>query len=158
MFKRIEQLNHLKLKIMKTIKISVLALTLGLMSFSIVPNPIEKVSKNVLATAITWKSETVEVGEIPQGTPKKIEFEFKNNSKQAVLISTVAGSCGCTATDYTKTPIGAGQVGKITATYNAASIGQFSKTVSVTTTAETSPKILTLKGTVVLAKVEIQKS
>ena len=143
---------------MKIIKISVLAVTLGLMSFSIVPKQIEKVSKFAKATAITWKSETIEVEEIPQGTPKKIEFEFKNNSKQEVIISTVTGSCGCTATDYTKTPIAAGQIGKITATYNAANLGQFSKTVSVTTSAETTPKILTLKGTVVAAKVDSQKS
>ena len=143
---------------MKTIKITVLAFTLGLMSFSIVPKNIEKTTKSTFTNAITWKLESIEVGEIPQGIPKKIEFEFKNNSKQDVLISTVTGSCGCTATDYTKTPILAGQVGKITATYNAANLGQFSKTVSVTTSAETTPKILTLKGTVILAKTEVQKS
>ncbi len=142
---------------MKIIRISVLVVTLGLMSFTIVPKQIEKVSKLVKLTAITWKSETIDVGEIPKGIPKKIEFEFKNNLKQEVIISTVIGSCGCTATDYTKTPIAAGQVGKITATYNATNLGQFSKTVSVTTTAETSSKILTLKGTVVLDKVDSSK-
>lgn len=58
------------------------------------------------------------------------------------------GSCGCTATDYTKEPIKAGKSGTITATFNAANAGAFTKTVSVTTNADDSSKVLTLKGTV----------
>ena len=121
---------------MRTLKIFALVSAFGLLSFS---------SLN----AISWKSETIEMGEIQQGTPKKIEFEFKNTSGKVVLISNVVGSCGCTATDYTKTPIAPKGTGTVTATYNAANLGQFSKTVSVTTSADSNPKILTLKGTVV---------
>lgn len=133
----------------KIIKISMLALTLGLMSFSAIKPINVLVSKSItMAAAISWKSETVDVGEIPQNKPKKIDFEFKNNGKTAVIITNVQGSCGCTATDYTKTPILPGATAKVTATYNAANVGPFSKTVSVTTNAEATPKILTIKGTV----------
>jgi hypothetical protein len=120
---------------MNTIKISFLALTLGLMSFATV-------------SAITWKSESIDVGEIPQGKPKAIVFEFKNTGKTDVIITNVQGSCGCTATDYTKESIKAGKSGIVTATYNAANVGAFTKTVTVTTNADASPKVLTLKGTV----------
>jgi Protein of unknown function (DUF1573) len=120
---------------MNTIKMSLFAFTLSLMSFATI-------------TAITWKSESIDVGEIPQGKPKAIIFEFKNTSNKDVIITNVQGSCGCTATDYTKTPIKAGKSGSVTATYNAANIGAFTKTVSVTTNAEATPKVLTLKGTV----------
>jgi hypothetical protein len=89
------------------------------------------------------------VGTIPQNTPKPIVFEFKNTGKTAVIVTNVQGSCGCTATDYTKTPIAPGKSGTVTATYNAANAGAFSKTVSVTTNAETAVKVLTIKGTVV---------
>ncbi len=134
---------------MKTLKISILALTLGLMSFSVVPNHKKSIVKTVSTSPISWKSETIDVGEIPQGIPKLIEFEFKNTGKTTVKITTVHGSCGCTATDYTKEDIAPGKTAIIKATYNAANMGVFTKTVTVATTAEETPKVLTFKGTVV---------
>lgn len=138
---------------MKIIKISMLALALGLMSFSAIAPVQSLVSTNenteITASTIVWKAETVDVGEIPQGTPKAIVYEFKNTGKTAVVITNVKGSCGCTATDYTKEPILPGKSAKVTATYNAANKGAFTKTVTVTTSAEETPKILTLKGTVI---------
>lgn len=137
---------------MKMIKISMLALALGLMSFSAIA-PVNSLTTDtkveVAAGTIAWKAETIDVGQIPQGTPKAIVYEFKNTGKTAVVITAVQGSCGCTATDYTKEPILPGKSAKITATYNAANKGAFSKTVTVTTSAETTPKILTLKGIVI---------
>jgi len=135
---------------MKIIKISMLALALGLMSFSaIVPAKVIVSKIETAASTIAWKAETIDVGQIPQGTPKAIVYEFKNTGKTAVVITNVQGSCGCTATDYTKEPILPGKTAKVTATYNAANKGAFTKTVTVTTSAETTPKILTLKGTVI---------
>ncbi|MBE8727012.1 DUF1573 domain-containing protein [Flavobacterium hungaricum] len=137
---------------MKMIKISMLALALGLMSFSAVAPVQSLVSETKIAetaSTIVWKAETIDVGQIPQGTPKVIVYEFKNTGKTAVVITQVQGSCGCTATDYTKEPIQPGKSAKVIATYNAANKGAFTKTVTVTTSAETAPKILTLKGTVI---------
>jgi uncharacterized protein DUF1573 len=138
---------------MKIIKISMLALALGLMSFSAIAPVQSLVCTNqgteVTGSTIVWKAETVDVGEIPQGTPKAIVYEFKNTGKTAVVITNVQGSCGCTATNYTKEPILPGKSAKVTATYNAANKGAFTKTVTVTTSAEQTPKILTLKGTVI---------
>ncbi|SHM59423.1 DUF1573 domain-containing protein [Flavobacterium chilense] len=138
---------------MKMIKISMLALALSLMSFSAIA-PIKSLTAETkveatAASTIVWKAETVDVGEIPQGTPKAIVYEFKNTGKTAVVITNVQGSCGCTATDYTKEPILPGKSAKVTATYNAANKGGFTKTVTVTTSAESTPKVLTLKGTVI---------
>jgi hypothetical protein len=137
---------------MKIIKISMLALVLGLMSFSAIA-PVQSLATTAktetAASAIVWKAETIDVGEIPQGAPKAIVYEFKNTGKTAVVITNVVGSCGCTATDYTKEPVLPGKSAKVTATYNAANKGAFTKTVTVTTNAETAPKILTLKGTVI---------
>lgn len=137
---------------MKIIKISMLVLALSLMSFSAIA-PVKSLTAETkiteTASTIVWKTETIDVGEIPQGTPKAIIYEFKNTGKTAVVITQVQGSCGCTATDYTKEPILPGKSAKVTATYNAANKGAFTKTVTVTTSAETAPKILTLKGTVI---------
>jgi len=134
---------------MKTIKITLFAVALGLMSFTVLPA--KSIAKMVEATtsAVSWKSESIDLGEIPQSKPKSIEFEFKNNGKTAVLITDVKASCGCTATDYTKTPVKPGETAKVTATYNAANKGAFTKTITVTTNAETAPKVLSFKGTVI---------
>ncbi|BFM41896.1 DUF1573 domain-containing protein [Flavobacterium sp. CFS9] len=138
---------------MKMIKISMLALALGLMSFSAIA-PLKSLNSETkvaaaAASTVVWKAETIDVGEIPQGTPKAIVYEFKNTGKTAVVITNVVGSCGCTATDYTKEPVLPGKSAKVTATYNAANKGGFTKTVTVTTSAESTPKVLTLKGTVI---------
>lgn len=133
---------------MKVFTYSLLALSLSLMSFTGTP---EKSNATTLqaVSPISWKAESIDVGNIPQGTPKEVTFEFKNTGKSDVIITNVKASCGCTATEYTKTPIKAGQTAKVTATYNAAGKGAFSKTVTVTTNAETTPKVLVLKGTVI---------
>lgn len=134
---------------MKILKISMLALALGLMSFTVISNEENTIVKTTEANAITWKSDIIEVGQIPQGTPKLIEFQFKNTSSKAVVITNVKPACGCTAADYTKESIAPGKTGYVKATYNAAAAGPFTKTVTVTTSAETNPKVLTFKGTVV---------
>ena len=134
---------------MKTIKISILAIAFGLMSFTVKTNDPSPVVKTVTVSPVTWKSEMINLGEIPQGTPKSLDFEFKNTGTTDIIITNVKAACGCTATDYTKTPIKPGKSAKVTATYNAAAKGGFTKTVTVTTNAETAPKVLTFKGTVI---------
>jgi hypothetical protein len=135
---------------MKKLKNALLILTIGLMSFTI--KPIEKnimVKVNV-TTPLVWKSDSVELGQIPQGTPKLIEFEFKNTGTAVIKITDVHGSCGCTATDYTREDIAPGNTGIIKATFSAANVGTFTKTVTVKTTAEDNAKTLTFSGTVVV--------
>lgn len=134
---------------MKTIKFFLLALAFGLMSFTVTTKTINPIVKKSDSSVIIWKSELIELGDIPQNQPKSIDFEFKNNGKTAVIITNVKAACGCTATDYTKTPIQPGETAKVTATYNAAAKGAFIKTVTVTTNAETNPKVLSFKGTVI---------
>lgn len=134
---------------MRILKISLLALTVSLMSFSVISNEVKYEITSTIVSAISWKSDSVDVGQIPQGTPKNIEFEFKNTGDKPVIITNVKPACGCTAADYTKDPIAPGKSGFIKAIYNAAAPGAFTKTVTVTTSAEETPKVLTFKGTVV---------
>ena len=134
---------------MKKLQISVLALTLSLMSFSVLPVSKNNKTISISKAPISWKSEIIDLGEIPQNIPKSMDFEFKNTGTKSVLITKVQGSCGCTATDYTKNAIEIGKSGKVTATFNAANKGAFTKTVTVTTSADETPKVLTFKGTVI---------
>lgn len=103
----------------------------------------------MIADAVKWKSESIDVGNIPQGKPKVIRFEFTNMTSKPIIIQNVAPSCGCTTADYTKTPILPGKKGFVEASYNAANPGAFMKTVNVTTSDSKTPKTLSFKGTVV---------
>jgi hypothetical protein len=99
-------------------------------------------------TGLTFKDDAYSFGDIEKGKPVTHEFSFKNTSKQTVLITGVKASCGCTAADYTKTPIKPGESGMVKATYNAANEGAFTKTVTVTANDTETPKVLTIKGKV----------
>lgn len=134
---------------MKTIKITLFAAVLGLMSFTVLPSKTVETAIEITTSAVTWKSESIDLGEIPHNKPKNIEFEFKNTGKSTVIITDVKAACGCTATEYTKTPVKPGETAKVVATYNAAAKGAFTKTVTVTTNADTTPKVLSFKGTVI---------
>ena len=98
---------------------------------------------------LKWEKETHEFGTIEQGKPVSYEFTFTNTTSKDVTLTNVKASCGCTATNYTKTAVKPGEKGTVTATYNAAAGGAFHKTVTVMTSEENSaPKIITIKGTV----------
>ncbi len=58
-------------------------------------------------------------GEIKKGTVAQHAFTFKNEGKADLEIKSVAPSCGCTASDYTKI-VPPGQEGKITLAFNSA--------------------------------------
>jgi len=105
-------------------------------------------TKAAVPSGITWKEDVHSFGDIEKGKPVSHDFSFKNTTKQTILITKVQASCGCTATNYTKTPIKPGETGTVTATYNAATPGNFTKTVTVTTNDSEVNKILTIKGKV----------
>jgi hypothetical protein len=98
--------------------------------------------------SLVWKSESVDLGNIPQNKPVKVSFEFTNSSDAPVIISNVATSCGCTGATYSKEAIRPEESSLISVTYNAALLGVFNKTITVTL-ANNETKQLVIKGTVV---------
>lgn len=78
-----------------------------------------------------FTSETFDFGKIKQNTPKVATFVFTNMTKAPLIIDQAAPSCGCTVSDYTKTPIAPGKTGMVKATYDAAAIGRIDKTITV---------------------------
>ena len=151
--------------IMKTLKLSALALV-GAFFFvaqgasaqqTAAKKPVvatQDAPKNMTPSGITWKEDSHNFGDIEKGKPVSHEFSFKNTTKQTILITNVKASCGCTATNYTKTPIKPGESATVTATYNAANPGSFSKNVTVTTNDSDVNKILSIKGKVIAPATE----
>ncbi|WP_234735221.1 DUF1573 domain-containing protein [Tellurirhabdus bombi] len=101
---------------------------------------------------LKFEKETHNFGKVDQGKPATYTFEFTNTGTDPVVISNAQASCGCTTPDWTKSAVLPGQKGIVKATYNAAAMGNFSKTVTVTSNAERSTVVLNLTGEVVAAK------
>lgn len=94
-------------------------------------------------------SETFDFGEIPQGVPATHEFVFTNIGKTPLVISMVDKSCGCTTPKWTTEPVLPGKSGMVSATYNAAGVGEFMKTVTIHSNAKQQNKVLYIKGKVI---------
>lgn len=102
-------------------------------------------------SAIKWDKEIHDFGDIEKGKPVTYEFTFTNTTDETVLITTVKPACGCTAANYTKTPVKPGDKGMVAATFNAASAGAFQKSVTIMTNeggVDTS-KTVSFKGKVI---------
>ncbi|MCF6353313.1 MAG: DUF1573 domain-containing protein [Cyclobacteriaceae bacterium] len=95
-----------------------------------------------------WEATTHNFGKIEKGTPVNHLFNFTNKGDVPLVISSVKASCGCTVANYTKTPIPVGGKGFVSARYNAAKAGTFSKTVTVMANTGIEAIVLTLKGEV----------
>lgn len=101
--------------------------------------------------AFKWSETTHDFGQIVQGKPVTAEFKFTNTGKVPLVLSSVQASCGCTTPDWTKDPIAPGKTGYIKATYNAAGMGAFNKSVTVNANVEGGATYLTIKGEVIAA-------
>ena len=90
---------------------------------------------------------THDFGTHPQYTKTEFEFNIKNDSTLALVISNISTSCGCTTPTYSKRPVKSGKIATVKVAYDASRIGIFSKTISVYTNFSTEPIELNIKGT-----------
>ena len=148
---------------MKSVKLSIIAIFVASASFAQVKDAKIEASKSMqvapvevktpaapVQSAIKWDQEIHDFGDIEKGKPVTYEFSFTNTTKETILITNVRPACGCTAANYTKTPIKPGEKGMVAATFNAASGGMFQKSVTITTTENgvEAVKTLSFKGKV----------
>jgi len=126
---------------MKKISVSLLALLFAVTAFATIHHP-------VVNPGFNWVATTHDFGKIPKGTPVTHTFRFTNNGSAPLVISSVQASCGCTIAEYSNEPIEAGAEGYVKATYNAANVGAFTKTVTVNANTEDGVVQLFVKGEV----------
>jgi len=98
---------------------------------------------SILFTALVYDYGTIDIG-----SPGNSVFRFTNTMKKPLVIYTVKPSCGCTAANWTKTPILPGKKGIITLHYNTKIPGTFNKTITVRSNAKNETVILRIKGNV----------
>jgi hypothetical protein len=98
---------------------------------------------------ITFSEQEHNYGNIQKGGDGNCEFVFTNEGNEPLILSNVKASCGCTTPSWTKEPIMPGKTGSIKVRYNTNNIGSFNKTITVTSNAVNSPRIvLKIKGKV----------
>jgi hypothetical protein len=113
-----------------------------------------KAAPNPNAADFKFDEDTHDYGTINHGADGTYFFKFKNVGKEPLIISNARGSCGCTVPEWPKEPIKPGGEGKIKVTYDTKRQGNFHKTVTITSNAKESNKVLTIKGNVLPAVAE----
>ena len=135
---------------MKKIALTFFALTLVACAFAQIAALAPKITlPNGDNAVFKWTLKEYDFGKIKVGVPVNHEFTFSNMGDVPLVISSVQASCGCTVTSYSKDPIQPGGQGFVKATYNAAKVGQFTKTVTVNANTDEGTVLLTIKGEVV---------
>ena len=95
---------------------------------------------------------TYDFGKIKQGVPVTHDFTFTNISGQPVVIEYASASCGCTTPTWPQGAIAKGKSDKLTAGFNAAAAGKFTKPITVKLAGVDVPLQLTITGEVLTAE------
>lgn len=98
---------------------------------------------------ISFTEEKFSFGEIEEGPKVSHEFKFVNTGNEPLILSNVKASCGCTTPSWPKEPILPGEEGTILVTYNTAKrVGSFNKSITITSNAITTTKVIYITGKV----------
>ena len=89
-----------------------------------------------------------EFGTILWKNPVTATFKITNKGDKPLVISNVTTSCGCTVTDWTKSPILPGKTGEVSSTFDAKALGRFRKSIGVYCNASDKPVYLSFRGEV----------
>ncbi len=98
---------------------------------------------------IKFKETKYNFGKIKQGQPVTHDFVFTNISGTVVIIENAQASCGCTTPKWPQAPVAKGGSEKITAGFNAAAVGPFTKEIYVKVKGVDVPFPITITGEVV---------
>ena len=98
---------------------------------------------------LSFANESHDFGTINEGQVVETEFKFTNTGKAPLIVSSAQGSCGCTVPEYPNAPVAPGEEGVIRVSFNSeGKPNQQSKTVTLTTNAVPSTKVLTITANV----------
>lgn len=109
----------------------------------------EKVAVTEEEPTFKFITESHDFAVVTEGEQAIHEFKFYNTGKKPLILTNVSASCGCTTPIWPKEPIKPGEMGTIKAVYNSKGRpGPFTKSITVTSNATESVKVLKIKGTV----------
>lgn len=97
---------------------------------------------------MTFEKTTIDYGFIDKGAEPLRKFKFTNTGNEPLLIKTAKGSCACVVPTYPQEPIMPGESANIEVRYDTQRVGNFNKTVTLTTNETQPTHTLTVKGEV----------
>lgn len=98
---------------------------------------------------LKFEKELHNFGELQEGPIATYSFVVTNTGNAPVVISNAMASCGCTTPEWSKDPIMPGASSNLKVGYNTSGRpGNFTKTITVTSSAENATVVLTIKGSV----------
>jgi len=84
------------------------------------------------APAFAWTTPTThDFGDLTWNVPATYDFKYKNTGDEPLVIDNVRSVCGCTATEWTETPVAPGKEGFVQVVFDARKQGYFNKKVTV---------------------------
>lgn len=135
---------------MKKTVILITACLIAAMAFSqVLTASIAKPASPKPFATFKWAATSFDFGKVKKDVPVAHEFTFINTGSEPLVISSVQASCGCTVTEYSKDAIPSGEKGYVKATYSAATVGMFTKTVTIKANTDEEVVMLTIRGEVV---------
>ena len=89
-------------------------------------------------------------GKVIQGERVTFAFKFKNSGDADLVIANISATCGCTATEYPKTPIKPGEENTIKVTFDSSGKEGFQhKTITIAANTQPSNTELAIKALVI---------
>lgn len=102
---------------------------------------------------IKFDEEEYDFGKIMQGEKVSHAFLFTNTGNKNLVVSSAAGSCGCTVPEWPKEPILPGKKSKIEVIFNSeGKSGYQEKTVTVVTNCEPATRVIRIKCEIIVAE------
>ena len=105
--------------------------------------------------AMQFEKDLYDFGDIAQGDRVNYAFKFTNTGTSDLVIASAKGSCGCTAPDWPKRPIGPGETSEIKVEFNSTGKkGKQHKKVTIVANTQPSNNIVAITGNVIAPATE----
>ena len=104
--------------------------------------------KQRVMTIVDFDNRVADLGEIPIGTEKKVNFNLINKGASLLVVGDIKTTCGCTQVKYSHKPVAPKDSLTIEVTFKAEEKGSFNKVMTVYCNDKQSPFRLRIRGLV----------
>jgi len=116
-----------------------------------IPNSASGSNNQEQLPIIEFRNLEHDFGKVIQGEVVTFAFKFKNTGKSDLVIANISAACGCTASEYPKTPIKPGAEDVIEVSFNSSGKQGFqNKTLLVAANTQPSNTTLAIKAQVII--------
>lgn len=116
-----------------------------------IPNSASGNNSQAMLPVIEFIQAEHDFGKVIQGEVVSYSFKFKNTGNADLVIANVSASCGCTASDYPRTPVKPGEEGIIEVSFNSSGKQGFqNKDLTIAANTQPSNTTLTIKAIVII--------